>query len=207
VARDRAARPEAKSLRLFVAIRVSPEADEEVERVVAPLRSTFPRARWVPNQNRHVTAKFLGQTWPRLLTWVEEHVEEAASSCRSFESRLTGLGAFPQRGRARVLWVGLDDRAGRMAEIAHALDAALLKEFKPETRAFAPHLTVARSDPPLPLPEGYARTPIEPVSFRVDRITLFRSHLRRPAPMYEPVGVFPLGKARDDASASSVRRR
>ena len=28
--------------------------------------------------------------------------------------------------------------------------------------------------------------------FEIDRIVLFRSHLRRPAPVYEPIGVFPL---------------
>jgi RNA 2',3'-cyclic 3'-phosphodiesterase len=178
---------------LFVAIRVSAEADTEVERVVEPLRSAFPRARWVPRENRHVTAKFLGQTWPRLRTWVEDRVGKAAASCRPFETRLTHLGAFPARGKARVLWLGLDDRAGRMAEVAHALDAALAQEFKPETRAFAPHLTIARSDPPLALPDGYPATPIEPVAFRVDRITVFRSHLQRPAPRYEALGEFPLG--------------
>jgi RNA 2',3'-cyclic 3'-phosphodiesterase len=193
VARDRASRPEARSLRLFVAIQVSPEAAAEVERVVAPLRSALPRARWVPAENRHVTAKFLGQTWPRLRDWVEERVGDAAASCRSFETELTRLGAFPERGRARVLWVGLDDRAGRMAEVAHALDAALADEFKPETRAFAPHLTLARSDPPVALPEGYAATPIRPVGFGIDRVTLFRSHLQRPAPRYEVVRDFTLG--------------
>jgi len=176
-----------------VAIRVSAEADAAVERAVQPLRSNFPKARWVPRENRHVTAKFLGQTWPRLGTWVQEQVGEAAASVRPFETKLTGLGAFPARGKARVLWVGLDDRGGRMAEVAHALDAALAKEFKPEARAFSPHLTIARSDPPLALPDGYAETPIEPVAFRVDRISLFRSHLRRPAPRYEPLAEFPFG--------------
>ena len=193
MARDRANRPEARSLRLFVAIRLSAEAEAAVERAVEPLLGAFPKARWVPTENRHVTAKFLGQTWPRLETWVRERVGEAAASCPPFETRLTNLGAFPARGKARVLWVGLDDHAGRMAEVAHALDAALVKEFKPETRPFAPHLTVARSDPPLALPDGFATTPIEPVTFRVDRITLFRSHLQRPAPRYEDLGEFPLG--------------
>jgi len=28
--------------------------------------------------------------------------------------------------------------------------------------------------------------------FEIDRIVLFRSHLRRPAPMYEPLGTYPL---------------
>ncbi|MGZ4150167.1 MAG: RNA 2',3'-cyclic phosphodiesterase [Actinomycetota bacterium] len=193
--RDRSARPEAKALRLFVAVEVPSEARAAVEEAVAPLRAGFPRARWAPQENWHVTLKFLGQTWPRLRTWVEERVAEAAGACAPFETRLTTLGAFPDRGKARVLWAGLDDDAGRMAAIVTALDAALAREFAPETRAFAPHLTVARSDPPLALPEGVRGTPLEPVAFRVDRVTLFRSHLQRPAPRYEPLASFSLGGA------------
>jgi 2'-5' RNA ligase len=194
MARDRASRPEARSLRLFVAIEVPPEATRAVETAVGPLREAFPQARWVPTENWHVTLKFLGQTWPRLGTWVGEHVAEAAASSAPFDTRFEGVGTFPSPRRARVVWAGLEDRAGRMAEVARALDAGLAKEFRPETRAFTPHLTVARSDPPLTVPEAFADTAVEPVAFRVDRIVLFRSHLRRPAPVYEPVEVYPLGR-------------
>ena len=65
--------------------------------------------------------------------------------------------------------------------------------FRPETRAFTPHLTVARSDPPLELPAAFVATPVRPVRFRIDRVVVFRSHLRRPAPRYEPLASFPLG--------------
>jgi len=193
VARDRASREGARSLRLFVAFEVSDEAKDAVEAVVAPLRERFPNARWVPRENWHVTVKFLGQTYPRLVGWVQEQVMQAAVTSASVTSRLTELGAFPSAGRARVLWAGLDDRPGLLAEIAHALDAALAKEFKPETRAFSAHLTVARSDPPLRLPDGVAGAPLEPVDVTVDRLVLFRSHLRRPAPFYEPLETFSLG--------------
>lgn len=193
MARDRAARPEAKALRLFVAIELPAEAEDAVEAAVGPWRESFPRARWVPPGNRHVTVKFLGQTWPRLRGWVEERVREAARSAVAFETSLTGLGAFPSARRARVLWVGLDDRPGRMAEVALGLDAALAQEFRPEARAFTPHLTVARSDPPLALPPDYVSAEVTPVRFRVDHVTLFRSHLRRPAPLYEPLASLPLG--------------
>jgi 2'-5' RNA ligase len=54
-------------------------------------------------------------------------------------------------------------------------------------------VTLARSDPPLALPEGFRATPLEPVAFRVERVTLFRSHLQRPAPRYEPLARFSLG--------------
>ena len=168
------------------------EATDAVAAAIEPWRIGFPDARWVPRENWHITVKFLGQTWPRLEGWVRERVGEAASSLGPVGTRLTGLGCFPSPGRARVLWAGIDDRPGRLAEIALALDAALAREFKPETRAFSPHLTVARSDPPLRLPEAFGATALDPVAFRVERLTLYRSHLRRPAPRYDPLVSFPL---------------
>jgi 2'-5' RNA ligase len=192
MARDRASHPEARSLRLFVAFDVSAEAGDEVARAIDPWRTEFPKARWVPRENWHVTLKFLGQTWPRLERWVREGVAEVAAAAAPVATRLTTLGSFPSRGRARVLWAGIDDEAGRLGTIAAALDRTLRREFRPETRAFSPHLTVARSDPPLRLPERFAEVPLEPLGFTVDRIVLFRSHLRRPAPRYEALETFPL---------------
>jgi 2'-5' RNA ligase len=72
------------------------------------------------------------------------------------------------------------------------LDGELEKEFRPESREFSPHLTVVRSEPPLRVPATFATTPLEPIAFTVDRIVVFRSHLGRPAPRYEPLASFPL---------------
>jgi 2'-5' RNA ligase len=91
-----------------------------------------------------------------------------------------------------VLWAGLDDGHGRLGALAGALDRALEREFRPETRAFAPHCTVARSDPPLRIAEGDLDVDLRPVAFAVEAIVVFRSHLRRPAPRYEQIGVFAL---------------
>jgi 2'-5' RNA ligase len=199
MARDRSARPEAKALRLFAAIEVPEEARDAIDAAVAPWRERFPKARWAPRENWHVTLKFLGQTWPRLGPWVQDRIGEVATTAAPFETRLTTLGAFPERatgrGKARVLWAGLDDGTDAMAAIVGALDAALAREFAPEARAYSPHVTVARSDPPLDLPEGFRGTPLAPVGFRVEAITLFRSHLQRPAPRYEALERFSLGGA------------
>src|SRR5207245_2826622 len=109
-----------------------------------------------------------------------------------FRTGIVGVGAFPSARRARVVWAGLDDRSGRMAGLALAIDAALAAEFRPETRPFQAHLTVARSDPPLELPETFGATPLESAPFVVGRIVLFRSHLGRPAPRYEALREFRL---------------
>jgi RNA 2',3'-cyclic 3'-phosphodiesterase len=192
MARDRTGRPEARSLRLFVAFDVSADAADAVERAIEPWRNVFERARWVPRENWHITLKFLGQTWPRLERWVHERVGASAMVCGPVPTRLTGLGSFPSKGRGRVLWAGIEDRDGGLVRIVAALDGELEKEFRPESRAFSPHLTVARSEPPLRVPATFATTPVEPVAFTVDRIVVFRSHLGRPAPRYEPLASFPL---------------
>jgi RNA 2',3'-cyclic 3'-phosphodiesterase len=196
MAPDRAARPEGRPLRLFVAIDVPAEANAAVDAAFDPWRERLPRARWVPDRNRHVTLKFLGKTSPRSAPWVEERVGDAAEATPSFDARLTGVGAFPGSRRARVLWVAIDDGGGAMARVAGALDDALKAEFPPERRAFTPHLTVARSEPPVSLPEAFAQTPIEAVTWQVRHVTLYRSHLGRPAPRYEALRAFPLSAPR-----------
>jgi RNA 2',3'-cyclic 3'-phosphodiesterase len=193
MARDRASRPEAKPLRLFAAVEIPPEAKRVVASAVAPWREQFPKARWSPEDNWHVTLKFMGRTWPRLRGWVEERMRAATGGVEPFEVRLEGLGAFPSAGRARVVWAGVSDGTGRFAALAAAIDEALATEFPVETRPWHPHLTVGRSDPPIPLPDGFVDSPVEPVGFRIDRVALFQSHLRRPAPRYEALATFPLG--------------
>jgi 2'-5' RNA ligase len=191
MARDRAPPERARALRLFIALEIPEPIRELVEAAVADLRERHPRARWVPRQNQHVTVKFLGATWPRLVDWVTEAIQDVALASPPFRTRVGGLGAFPNERRARVLWAGLDDPMGVLTQIAAALDAALEREFTPEKRAFTPHLTVARFDPPTTI--GDIPTPVRSDEFAVDRLILFRSQLRRPAPVYEPVATFALG--------------
>jgi len=198
MARDRASRPEAKPLRLFVAVDVPEPVRNRVQAAIGPWRERLPGARWVSKQNQHVTLKFLGSTWPRLLGWVMETVEAVARRSEPFETRVTGLGAFPSTRQARVLWAGLDDPGSCLASLAADLEGTLATEFTPEKRAFTAHLTVARFDPPAPFDEEEieaADVASEP--FAVDRLVVYRSHLRRPAPIYEPVGEFALGSRGD----------
>ena len=193
--RHRAARPEAKPLRLFVAIEIPEEVKDAVEEAFAPWRVAFPKARWVPRENLHVTLKFLGRTWPRLADWVPEQVEEAAADVSRFRAGLRGVGSFPSAQRGRALWAGFGDTE-QISDLAGEIEGALADEFPTEKRPFHAHLTVARSDPPLKLPAAYTRTELESDAWEVDHVVLFRSHLRRPAPLYEPLARFPLGAGR-----------
>jgi 2'-5' RNA ligase len=192
MARDRSSRPEAKPIRLFVAADVPEPVRVGVREAIEPLRERFPKARWVPTPNQHVTLKFLGPTWPRLVEWVTQVVGEVAVVHQPFETHVGWLSVFPTERRARVLWAALDDPAGRFARIAASLEEALAKEFPREKRAFTPHLTVARFEPPVDIGELLEDAGVGSDRFPVDRIVLYQSTLRRPAPVYEALATFPL---------------
>jgi RNA 2',3'-cyclic 3'-phosphodiesterase len=174
----------ARRRRLFVAVDVPSEVQRAVDRAIRPWRWTL-EARWVAPEQRHVTVRFLGAVDADAIDLVGVGVAAAAGSVAPVETRLAGLGAFPSERRARVLWAGIDDAAGRLAAIAAALDAALVPRFPPEPRAFRPHLTLARIDPPLRLPDGVVTATVEPVGFRVDRVVLYESVLGSGPPRYE----------------------
>lgn len=192
--RDRAARDEAKPLRLFCAVDISDSAAAALDRALEPWRARLADARWVSPENLHITLKFLGRTWPRLVSLVEESCAKAATEIRPFRVSIEGLGAFPSARRARVFWAGLKDEDGSLPALARALEAALEKEFPPEKRGFSPHLTLARFNPPVPLAE-YAeemeRTRIDAPAFRVGELVLYRSHLSPRGARYEAIGSYP----------------
>lgn len=198
MARDRRVRPQAESLRLFVAVDMPEETKGALEQAVNPWRERLGAGRWVVRDNWHVTLKFLGRTWPRLLPVVSAAGREVAGTVVSFQVRLSGLGVFPGASRARVLWAGLDDPDGHLTGLSEGLDAALAKDFTPEKRAFTPHLTVARFNPPIPMrehAEALADTPIDAPPFTVDRLVLYRSHLSPRGARYEALEEFPLGSS------------
>jgi 2'-5' RNA ligase len=195
MARNRAARPEAKPLRLFVAVDPSPAAGQALDGALGPWRERYPKGRWVPAENRHITLKFLGRTWPRLVDWVHQACREAAGEVRPFTLSFDRLGVFPRANRARVLWIGLKDEQNSLAALAKALDEALAEEFPPEKRGFTAHLTVARFNPPVDVREAAADLEAfraEAPAFRVGSLILYQSHLSPRGARYETLETFRL---------------
>jgi 2'-5' RNA ligase len=199
VARDRAARPEAKPQRLFIAADVPDDVKDELDTAVAPLRVRVPAARWTRQDGWHVTLKFLGNTWPRLIEEVRAAVATAASEATAFESSLTEIGVFASPARTRVVWAGLADPDDRFATIARRLDELLEDSFVPEKRELTPHLTLARINPPRDIREFAPELlglPVASRTFPVDQLVLYRSHLSPRGASYEALERAPLSGGR-----------
>jgi 2'-5' RNA ligase len=182
---------------LFIAVDVPAEVKDGLRAATARFRDRIPGARWTNPDAWHVTVKFLGSTWLRLVQDVRTTVEAVASEEGPFETALADLGAFPSPTMARVLWAGLADADGRFAELAASLDRALEEHFDPEGRAFTPHLTLARLAPPRNLREfvpDLVGTNVASEPFVAAALVLYRSHLSPAGARYEPLLVAPFGR-------------
>jgi len=176
-------------MRLFIAI----ELPEDLKRTLGRLGTDIPEARRVPTEQMHLTLAFLDE--------VEEEVVErlAVQLARirepEFQLSFSSHGCFPDRRRARVLWIGVEPHR-RLLHLACAVrEAVLACGIQQEERPFSPHITLARLKLPpsrgldtfLDQPRRRALPP-----FRVQAFTLFQSRLAPQGAVHVPLRRFAL---------------
>ena len=171
--------------RLFVALSL-PEA---IADPLLDLMDGPERLRWAAAEQLHVTLRFIGE----VDGGTAEDVAAAMSSLRlePFELRLKGVGQFNHR-RSGALWAGIDHKEP-VAALAARVDRAIVSAgLPPETRAFVPHVTLARwsgSAPDLqPWLTRHGTLASPPWTVRT--FTLFESHLGRHGAHHDPVATF-----------------
>lgn len=193
-------------MRLFFAV----ELDGAVRRAAARLAADLSlalgadggaRVSWVRPDNMHLTLRFLGETpEPRVPGLIEAFAAPLATP--AFELRFAGVGTFPPRGPARVIWLGITEGhealAGVHAEVEGRL-AAL--GFDREERPFRAHLTLGRVRDRLgpraaTIIGGTAATGL-PVS-AAREVTLFESRLSPRGATYTALCRTGLGPVRED---------
>lgn len=132
-------------MRTFIAINLSEEERNRVQRAARALRTSDYPIRWVSPENVHLTLKFLGEVEERRAAELGEAVERAVAGADSFEMTARGFGAFPSNRRPRVVWVGIEADE-RLSALFGKLESELeALGFEPETRTFKPHLTLGRA--------------------------------------------------------------
>ncbi|HEX9044489.1 MAG TPA: RNA 2',3'-cyclic phosphodiesterase [Candidatus Limnocylindrales bacterium] len=198
--------------RLFIATPLPSPVADSVSRLVHGVRDDVAatlasggrngegerEVRWVRMDGLHLTLRFLGPTLDDRLPALGEIVTRAAGAAGPFEVEIAGGGAFPDRARPRVLWLGISRGLEQLASLASGVEDLLVDAGWPrEERGFRAHLTVARADgvhagavtaDALVAAAGRFRE-----AWTVDRVVLFESHTGHGPARYEQLSEARLG--------------
>ena len=186
-------------MRLFVAV---PLPSELTARAAALLPAALPATRPVRAELMHLTLAFLGWTPDEQLGDVVAAANEAARGQAPFTLVFDRAGRFPERGRPRVVWLGIGEGlagvAGAGARVASALR---VRSLRFDDKPLSPHLTLARVREDASLAE--ARTvaaavealSVAPLSTDVNEIRVMESVLSPKGARYTPRAAAPLRSA------------
>jgi RNA 2',3'-cyclic 3'-phosphodiesterase len=182
-------------VRIFCAVELPEDVRARVAAHVEGLRAAAPpslKISWERTEKLHLTLKFLGEIEAERVEALTRAANRAARVAGKFELSLRETGAFPPRGNPRVLWLGLHDDTGRLAQLQQHLEAECEREnFPREARAFRPHVTIAR----IRVANAAARrlailhneTDFAPATFNVGEFVVMRSQLGGSGSRYTPL--------------------
>ena len=176
-------------IRLFTAV----ELPAELRQRMAMLCRGVDRARWVAEENVHLTLRFIGNIGED----VAEDLLPGLDSVRTapFPVTVAGAGHFGSRRHVRAIWLGVEN-CPPLETLYSRIESALVRAgLAPEGRKYAPHVTLGRlkEGAPREVRDWLAANSLfRAVPFTVDRFTLFSSHLGRNGSIYTAEREFPL---------------
>ena len=166
------------------------------DRLIA-LGGGLPGARWVPEENMHLTLRFIGEV-PEP-SFDDIAVSLSGVNVPAFDVTVMGVGHFERAHRPTMLWAGVQANA-HLTQLHDRIESALRRVgLKAEDHKFHPHITLARLDDTVS-PErvaGFLRVNslFRAAPFRVEQFVLFSSVLGRSGPTYHAEVEFPLAGA------------
>lgn len=202
------------TIRTFIAVGVPAAAQQILADAAGRLRAHMPPAvRWAAPDGMHLTLKFLGNIAPARVAPLLSALTDAAQETAPFELRLAGLGVFPNPRRPRVLWAGVAGNLDALAALQQSVERASLGlGFTPESRPFAPHITLGRvrhnaeaSALRLVGEAISAAPPLPPSSWTVDAIQLMQSVPTPNGMRYVELGAAKFGRAAPDSRPTDSR--
>ncbi len=181
-------------VRSFVAIEFPDSVRNEIARLLERL-PRLPGITYVHPNRMHLTLRFLGDIDDGQSVRLRQTLRDAATSLRPFEVRVQGVGAFPSLRRPSVLWVGLVASDASLVQAQELSERAAQAIGLPaETKAFHPHVTLARvRDSRFALEASdalHAERDFDAGAFVVSGMTLFHSRLTPHGPVYTPIEEF-----------------
>ncbi|WP_420143214.1 RNA 2',3'-cyclic phosphodiesterase [Sphingobium sp.] len=173
--------------RLFVAIR--PPADQRAN--LLSLMGGVEGARWQSDDQLHITLRFIGEVDRHCANDLADSL--AGIDFAPFDVQLSGVGAFDRKGVIDTLWAGIRPR-DPLAALHRKIDRACVAlGLPPESRAYLPHVTLARFGRSGGLVEPFLahHAALTGAPFPVDGFIPYESRLGHGGSTYHPVTHYP----------------
>jgi 2'-5' RNA ligase len=188
------------TIRAFVAIELTDEAQAALLRLQSRLKPLAPphSVRWTALQNIHLTLHFLGDMPADAVEKIGGSLNGVAATYRPFSLTVSGLGCFPDMRRPRIIWVGVMGQTNSLEALQRDLGVSLQNaiDFSPDTRPYAPHLTIGRVNQDIPtrqltqlsqMLEQQSPTVGRLTDLQVTEISLMQSELKPTGAVYTPL--------------------
>jgi 2'-5' RNA ligase len=158
------------------------------------MRSTSGRTTKAPT---HLTLRFLGEVRAEEVPEIGRALGRAVEDRPAFQVHLRGVGAFPNARVPKVVWIGIEEGARELTEIANRISEELELLGRPrEPRPFVPHLTLMRVRDRRSSEEAYRWLTLEAErdfgTLPVREVFLKESRLTREGPIHTVIQTSPL---------------
>jgi 2'-5' RNA ligase len=185
---------------MFVALRLPDDVVADLEEFLEPRRESAP-FRWTRPETWHVTLAFMAAVPERSVDDLVERLTRAGRRRTPVALRLQGGGAFPNPGRAKILYAAVSGEPAALEELRRLSVGARAAAGKAGAPAdggpFRAHVTLARMSMPVEATR-WLRVLATYCSrdFELAEFALVESHLGEGPggrPRYDVVHRFPVG--------------
>jgi 2'-5' RNA ligase len=182
--------------RLFISLPIPVTDRTAVDEFLKPYanHSSLKSAKWVEDNNRHITALFLGDVHDTRLHEIREFIRGVCGRMQPFYLNFESITLFPNKNRAKMLWMRYSKSLAFeefVGELRRYLTMVLPK-LEEEEQGLLPHVTLARLretvDPKTLSFKALKLPPLE-----VKEVSLYESTLTPEGSHYTLIETFPYG--------------
>lgn len=174
-------------MRIFIAVPLP----DVVKSALKNLQVSTDYIRWQPPRQLHITLKFLGDISSDDLQMLEQKLTDISQ--QPFNLQLTQWGTFPEKGKPKVIWVGVEPRENITALHKKVEKSCAALGFDEDNRSYLPHVTLGRSKNVSRGKVSEIMLNPEPVGFSVQQFGIFKSELSPEGAKHTLIKKYPLG--------------
>lgn len=180
-------------IRVFIALELPAVIKQNLKVFINTLQKEIEsrEIKWVNPENIHLTLKFLGETDLLTIQKIADEINANSKSLTSPALQISGIGAFPDLRKPKVLWTGCSKNEELDYLFSRINSICVDHNFPAEKKRFSPHLTIGR------MKTTYSQITVQKIQSSFNKyqskrfgisstpyLTIFQSELKPAGPIY-----------------------